>query len=215
MQDEDVIWFFLRNKNVCGKLTADQLNKTFDEVARKKSKFKLSQLLLLPSFLLSIPGLAQQVNDKSEPGKVVIVNSSQRPATAKGRVITISGTISNDTLAPVRTVVTITNGRDSVSEFSGRDGKYSIAISCFDSDSIIISASETWSHDFSKIIQPLADTITVDIILMKKVIPPRPAETIYYLGGIGASVSVTPMSKVRSFFFRITHPFRKFRRHLD
>ncbi len=215
MPDEELIRFFLRNKNVCGRLTSDQLHKTFDEVARKKSKFRLSKLLLLPSFLLSIPGFAQQVKEKTEPEKVVSVKSTKIPVTTTGRLITISGTVCNDTLAPVRTVVTITNGRDSVSEFSGGDGKYSIAISCFDSDSIIISASETWSEDFSKTIQSLADTIAVDIVLVERIIPPQQIHELHYLGGISASMVYAPMSPVRHFFFRITHPFRKFRGWLE
>jgi hypothetical protein len=211
MPDDELIRFMLKSKNVCGALTTDQLNRTFDHVVRKESKFKLRQLLLLPSFLLSLTGFAQQVKDKPATNTVSVPQQNTADATGQ-RMITIHGNIHSDTLKPVRTVITITNGRDSVNQFSGRDGNYSIAISCYATDTIIISASETWSDKFEKKIQtPAGDSLALDIVLrtQPQIINKGQIRQILRVGGIRASVSCPmPVDKTRNFFYELFDPFR-------
>jgi hypothetical protein len=208
MPDEELIRFMLKNKNVCGKLTTDQLDKMFDLNSKKESRFKLSQWFLLPSFLLSIPGFAQQVKDKPATNTVVVPQEKATNPEGK-RMITINGTILfqgayPDSLRPVRTVILITNGRDSVSEFSGLDGNYSISIPCFETDSITISAWENGTDEFKATVRPQAgsDAVNVDIILHPKMYTIR---AITMVGGITASIGVPGP---RRFSYYLFYPFR-------
>ncbi|MEO5645548.1 MAG: hypothetical protein ABIQ40_02780 [Bacteroidia bacterium] len=212
MADDELIRFMLKNKAVCGRLTDDQLNRTFDIYPKKESTFKLTQLLLLPSFLLSIPGFAQQIKEK-QVASTVIVPQKNTADPQGNRMITINGNVQfqniyNDSLQPIRTVVLITNGRDSVSKFSGLDGNYSIAISCFDTDSITISAWENGTDEFKTTLVPQVgiESFHLDIFLHLN-IPAFKPEYITSIGGIQASIGI-PMSRTRSFFYRLFHPFR-------
>ncbi|CAN5814452.1 hypothetical protein BH11BAC7_BH11BAC7_02160 [soil metagenome] len=212
MADDELIRFMLKNKGVCGKLRDEQLNRTFDLVSRKETRFNLRPLLFLPSFLLSIPGFAQQIKEK--PAASTVIVPQQNTADPQGnRMITINGNVQfqniyNDSLQPIRTVVLITNGRDSVSKFSGLDGNYSIAISCFDTDSITISAWENGTGEFKTTLLPQVgiESFHLDIFLHLN-IPAFKPEYITSIGGIQASIGI-PMSRTRSFFYRLFHPFR-------
>jgi hypothetical protein len=207
MTDEELLKFFLNNNKICGRLTEDQLNKTFGDSPAPKNKFSF-KWILIPSFLLSVPGFAQQAKGKPVSTNKVSTVPQIKISTGE-RLITITGKIDNDSLQPVRTVIEVTNGRDSVSEFSDRSGNYSISIPCSNSDSLIISASETWSEDFTAVYRvPESDSIKCDIRLLTKIIRPIEISRTLMFGGItSTTVSGKPWSKTRWFFYKLFHPF--------
>lgn len=210
MSDEEIIGFFHKNGRTCGKLTEVQLSRTFIPAQAKKNNFAFRQLLLLPSILVSLATAAQTITKQPPSTTITPASPKQEYDATFGRMVTVKGHVSETSSSrSVRTVIEITNGRDSLNVFSGQDGNYSIAIFFLPGDSLTITASEAWSDNFSKTMQPLNgnDTLTCDIYLIRSGVAFSIISTSTTLTG-DIAVDYHPMSKTRNFFYHLFHPFR-------
>ncbi len=224
MSDEEVVQFFLKNKRACGKLREDQQNRSFIPLRAKKNNFAFRQLLLFPSFLLGVSATAQVATKPKQSGTIVSPSAKKQSGVTLERLITVKGHVTApDSIKPVRTVIQISNGRDTIRKFSGLDGNYAITIPCFSTDSLVVMASE--SSDFKKAIKPIIgndtiicnihfepalpifDTITVGVPRYEG-LEMRSTGTIERVTSGDIAMDFTPHQKTRRFFYRLFHPFR-------
>ena len=213
MTDNALVEYFNKHGISCGKFAAHQLNRPLNADV-SPPKFSVRPFLMLSSLLLAVPAAGQ----RNEQPKVIIheTESTKLPdqsGITVERKICVSGMIRTDSLKPVCTIVEVSNGRDTVSVFSGSDGKYELTITCLTSDSLTVSAWENWSDHFRKTFNCEAekDTIYCDILL---VYDPEWQKTyceslkrVLIVGAISCVVS----PRKPSFFYWLFHPIKYLR----
>ncbi|MDQ3108924.1 MAG: carboxypeptidase-like regulatory domain-containing protein [Bacteroidota bacterium] len=211
MSDDELIAFFQKTNNVCGRFLPHQIGKDLVQYHGTRHGNFFRKLVLFNSFLFGLL-IAVKAEPSVRKNSVTVERSEQErgiiPIT-EPKIIAISGTVKDSiSQGPLwGLLVDLNYGNDTLHCFTDENGNYSFRVKLISGpDSIRVVVDENYYDKFEKSVQINGITeIKVDAELIKKKNQPQVIRQ-YAIAGAAISVCHYKPRPIHAFFYRLFHP---------
>ncbi|MCU0432803.1 MAG: carboxypeptidase-like regulatory domain-containing protein [Bacteroidia bacterium] len=213
MSDEELLRYFRKNGNLCGRFSPSQLDRVITLPRHEK---RIWPKLLIPAFLTAASLQAQPA--PKQMSKLPVVKETKPGSTVTAKNITITGKVmENDTTGLPGVIVTISGKSDTTMAMSDSEGNYSIALNANPGDTISLEFKFIGYERKNEtlLIRQGENKYTVNIQMKPEFAQPAEISQpeLPWVGGAVIYVeAVETPSRWKRFMYRIRHPFRFLRR---
>jgi hypothetical protein len=231
MSDEELLRYFRKNGNLCGRFSPMQLNRIIEQPQQEK---RLWSKLLVPVFLTlaqiaGAPVQAQPAQNSKKQSHTITKSSAtaaSKTTTANGNThilptltqpgkITISGQVTNtDTLCLRLAWITISTRYDTAKVYTDANGNYTATVSAKINDSISLKCF-TMGFELSEdtlVVKPGTANFLCNFKLMKEpVLPPVSSYTVKFetCNFVMGEIVSNRQSRFKRLLNKIKRPFRR------